>query len=50
MKKKVAAAAVSMSSTEAFSTVGFALELEVPTATGASIPAWKVGRSAGTLT
>jgi hypothetical protein len=42
-KKKVIAASESGSSTEAFSTVGLALQLEVPTAVTASIPNRKVG-------
>jgi hypothetical protein len=42
-KKKVTVVAASVSSTEAFLTVGLALELEVPTAAAASIPEWKVG-------
>jgi hypothetical protein len=37
-KKKVTVVAASVSSTEAFVTVGLALELEVPTAAAASIP------------
>jgi hypothetical protein len=41
-KKKVAAAATSMSSTKAFPMAGLALQLEVPT-TAASIRGWKVG-------
>jgi hypothetical protein len=41
-KKKVAAAVPSVSSTEAFSTVGLALQLVVPTA-ASSIPGPKVG-------
>jgi hypothetical protein len=41
-KKKVIAAAVPVSSTEAFSTMGLALQLEVCTAV-ASIPVLKVG-------
>jgi hypothetical protein len=40
--KKVAMAAASMSSMEAFPTVGLTLQLEVPTA-AASIPGRKVG-------
>jgi hypothetical protein len=43
VKKKVVAAVASMSSMEAFPTVGLALELEVPTAVAASIPSRKVG-------
>jgi hypothetical protein len=45
VKKKVAAAvtAVSVSSTEAFPTVGPTLQLEVPTVAVSSIPGWKVG-------
>jgi hypothetical protein len=42
-KKKVATAVVSVSSTDAFPTVGLALQLEVPTAVAASIHGWKVG-------
>jgi hypothetical protein len=42
-KKKVVAAVASVSSTEAFPTVGLALQLEVPTAAAASICGWKVG-------
>jgi hypothetical protein len=42
VKKKVVAAAVSVSSTEAFPTAGLALQLEVPTM-AASIPGQKVG-------
>jgi hypothetical protein len=42
-KKKVAAAVASVSSTEAFLTVGLALQLEVPTAATTNIPGWKVG-------
>jgi hypothetical protein len=41
VKKKVDAASVS--STEAFTTAGLALQLEVPTAVTASIPDRKVG-------
>jgi hypothetical protein len=48
-KKKVTATVASMSSMEAFPTVGLALQLEVPTAAVASIRGWKVGRSARTL-
>jgi hypothetical protein len=43
VKKKVVAAAMSMSSMEAFPTAGLALQLEVPTAVDASIPDQKVG-------
>jgi hypothetical protein len=42
-KKKVAAAAVSVSSMEAFPTVGLAIQLEVPTAAADSICGRKVG-------
>jgi hypothetical protein len=42
-KKKVTAAAMSVSSTEAFSTTGYALQLEVPTVVAASIRGQKVG-------
>jgi hypothetical protein len=42
-KKKVAATAASVSSTEAFPKIGFALKLEVPTVVVASIPSRKVG-------
>jgi hypothetical protein len=42
-KKKVVAAAASVSSTEAFPTAGLTLQLEVPTVTAASIPNRKVG-------
>jgi hypothetical protein len=42
-KRKVAAATTSVSSTEAFLTVGLALQLEVPTTAAASIHCWKVG-------
>jgi hypothetical protein len=42
-KKKVTAAAASVSSTEAFPMVGLALQLEVPTAAAASILGRKVG-------
>jgi hypothetical protein len=42
-KKKVAAATALVSSTEAFPTVGLALQVEVPTVAAASIPDWKVG-------
>jgi hypothetical protein len=41
-KKKVTTAAASVSSTEAFLTVGLALQLVVPTAATTSIPSWKV--------
>jgi hypothetical protein len=41
-KKKVTAAATLVSSTEAFSTVGLALQLEVPMAVAVSIPGRKV--------
>jgi hypothetical protein len=41
--KKVATAVVSVSSTEAFSTAGLALQLEVPTVAVASIPGRKAG-------
>jgi hypothetical protein len=44
VKKKVATAATSVSSIEAFPTAGLVLQLEVPTAATASIPDWKVGR------
>jgi hypothetical protein len=40
-KKKVAATATSVSSTEAFPMAGLALELEVPTAAATSIPCQK---------
>jgi hypothetical protein len=43
VKKKVAVATASVSSTEAFLTVGLDLQLEVPTAVAASIRGWKVG-------
>jgi hypothetical protein len=43
MKKKVTAAATSVSSTEAFPTVRLALQLEVPMAAAASICGRKVG-------
>jgi ribosomal protein S12 methylthiotransferase accessory factor YcaO len=43
VKKKVIAAAVSVSSTEAFPMAGLALQLEVPMAAAASIRGWKVG-------
>jgi hypothetical protein len=43
VNKKVAAVAASMSSTEAFTTVGLALQLEVPTAAAAIIRGRKVG-------
>jgi hypothetical protein len=43
VKKKVAAAAMSVSFTEAFTTVGLALQLEVPTV-AAGIPDPKVGK------
>jgi hypothetical protein len=43
VKKKVAAVAAPMSSTEAFSMAGLALKMEVPTAAAASIPGQKVG-------
>jgi hypothetical protein len=43
VKKKVAAAAGSKSSTEAFPTAELALQLEVPTAAAASISGRKVG-------
>jgi ribosome-binding ATPase YchF (GTP1/OBG family) len=43
VKKKVIAAAALVSSTEAFSTVGLALQLEVPTVAAANIPDQKVG-------
>ncbi len=42
-KKKVVAAAVSVSSTEAFPMAGRALELEVPMAAAASIPGQMMG-------
>jgi hypothetical protein len=42
-KKNVAVAATSVSSTEAFPTVGLALQLEVPTAAATSIRSQKVG-------
>jgi hypothetical protein len=42
-KKKVAAATASVSSMEAFSTAGLALQLEVPMAGAANIPGRKVG-------
>jgi hypothetical protein len=41
-KKKVTAAVVSVSSTEAFPTAGLALQLEVPTVAVTSIPSQKV--------
>jgi hypothetical protein len=43
VKKKVIAAVVPVSSTEAFPMVGLALQLEVPMAVVASIPDPKVG-------
>jgi hypothetical protein len=43
MKKKVTAAAASVSSTEAFPTVRLALQLEVPMAAATSICGRKVG-------
>jgi hypothetical protein len=43
VKKKVVAAAASVSSTEAFPTVGLALQLEVPTVVVVNIPGRKVG-------
>jgi hypothetical protein len=43
VKKKVTAAAVLVSSTEAFPTAGLALQLEVPIAAAASIRGQKVG-------
>jgi hypothetical protein len=43
VKKKVAVAAASLSSTEAFPTAGFALQLEVPTVAATNIPGQKVG-------
>jgi hypothetical protein len=43
VKKKVTTAAASMSSMEAFPTVGLALQLEVPMVVVASIPSRKVG-------
>jgi hypothetical protein len=42
-KKKVAVAAASVLSTDAFPTAGLALQPEVPTAAATSIPGWKVG-------
>jgi hypothetical protein len=42
-KKKVVAAATSVSYTEAFPTMGLALQLEVPMVAAASIRGWKVG-------
>jgi hypothetical protein len=42
-KKKVAAAAASVLSTEEFPTVRFTLQLEAPTEVAASIPDRKVG-------
>jgi hypothetical protein len=42
-KKNVAATAALVSSTEAFPTVGLALQLEVPTVAVACIPSRKVG-------
>jgi hypothetical protein len=48
-KKKVVVTAASVSSMEAFPTVGLVHQLEVPTAAVASIPDRKVGRSVGTL-
>jgi hypothetical protein len=44
VKKKVIAAAASVLSTEAFLTVGLALQLKVPTVKAASIPSQKVGK------
>jgi hypothetical protein len=41
-KKKVTAAVVSVSSMEAFPTMGLALQLEVPTVVATSIPSQKV--------
>jgi hypothetical protein len=49
VKKKVVAVAASVSSIEAFPTVGLALQLEVPTAGAVSTLARRWGRSAGTL-
>jgi hypothetical protein len=43
VKKKVVAAEASVSSTEAFPTVGLALQLEVPTVVMVNIPGQKVG-------
>jgi hypothetical protein len=43
VKKKVTAAAASVSSTKAFPTMGLALQLEVPAAAAASIYGQKVG-------
>jgi ribosome-binding ATPase YchF (GTP1/OBG family) len=43
VKKKVITAAALVSSTEAFSTVGLALQLEVPTVAATNIPDQKVG-------
>jgi hypothetical protein len=42
-KKKVTAAAASVSSTEAFLIAGLALQMEVPIAAAAGIPGRKVG-------
>jgi hypothetical protein len=47
--KKVATAAALVSSTEAFSTAGLALQLEMPMVVAANIHGRMVGRSAGTL-
>jgi hypothetical protein len=44
VKKKVAAVATSVSSTEAFPTAGIAHQLEMPMVAAASIPGWKVGK------
>jgi hypothetical protein len=43
VKMKVAATVASVSSTEAFPTLGLALQLEVPTAAATGIPCQKVG-------
>jgi hypothetical protein len=43
VKKKVTAAAASGSSTEAFPTMGLALQMELPMAAATSIRGWKVG-------
>jgi hypothetical protein len=43
LKKNVTITAASVTSTEAFRTVGLALELEVPTAVVVNIPGRKVG-------
>jgi hypothetical protein len=47
VKKKVAAVAASVSSTEAFPTAEPALQLEMPTVAATSIPSRKVGEECG---